>query len=409
MGPLQGLNVLEIASIGPGPFAAMMLADMGAKVLRVDRADGVGAADEPDPRFQVLNRGRSSIALDLKHPAAIAAVLKLVAQADVLIEGFRPGVMERLGLGPADCEGVNPRLIYGRMTGWGQSGPLSPAAGHDINYIALTGALHAIGREGEAPVPPLNLVGDYGGGSLYLIAGILAALFERERSGKGQVVDAAIVDGAASLASFMFGGLKRGSWSVERGHNYLDGGRHYYDVYETKDGRYISVGSIEPKFYALLLDLIGLNADDLPAQNDTAGRMTLRERFAAVFRQRTRDEWCSLLEGTDACFAPVLTALEAPLHPHNIARNTFIEVAEVPQPAPAPRFSRTPQAPPALATRRGAHTRSALAEWGFDAGEIDGLLRAGAAVQAGDGAETSQRPQDSAAARSTNDMRRAVS
>lgn len=382
MGPLTGLKVIEMAGIGPGPFCAMMLSDMGADVLRVDRADAVGAEHEREPRFEVLNRGRPSIALDLKKPEAIAAVLRLVKQADVLIEGFRPGVMERLGLGPANCAEVNEGLVYGRMTGWGQDGPLAQSAGHDINYIALTGALHAIGRAGEAPVPPLNLVGDFGGGSMYLLFGILCALWERQRSGKGQVVDAAILDGATSLSSFLYGALARKGWVNDRGVNLLDGGRPWYDSYETKDGGLVSIGPIEPRFYKQLIERIGLAGEDLPAQNDPAGWNRLRERFVTVFKTRTRDEWSELLEGTDVCFAPVLSALEAPAHPQNVARGNFIEIDGVTQPAPAPRFSRTKPEVSGSASRAGQQTCDGLARWGFSGDEIQTFIQNKVAVQA---------------------------
>ena len=382
MGPLKGLKVIEMAGIGPGPFCAMMLADMGADVLRIDRADAVGAKGERNPDYEVLNRGRPSIALDLKRPQAIETVLRLVGDADVLIEGFRPGVMERLGLGPEDCAARNPRLVYGRMTGWGQTGPLSQAAGHDINYIALSGALHAIGREGEAPVPPLNLVGDFGGGSMYMLFGILCALWERERSGRGQTVDAAILDGAISLSSFLFGAFARNGWTDARGTNLLDGGRPFYDSYETSDGQHVSVGPIEPKFYAELLERVGLAAADLPAQNDPAGWETLRARLAETFKTRTRAEWAGALEGSDACFAPVLSVIEAPEHPQNKARGNFIEINGVVQPAPTPRFSRSRASTPAPAARAGQHTRAALLHWGVAEAEIDALLDSKAAVQA---------------------------
>lgn len=382
MGPLKGLKVIEMAGIGPGPFCAMMLSDMGADVLRLDRADAVDAAHERDPRFEVLNRGRPSVALDLKKREAIETVLRLVKQADVLIEGFRPGVMERLGLGPADCAAVNEKLVYGRMTGWGQDGPLAQAAGHDINYIALTGALHAIGRAGGAPVPPLNLVGDFGGGSMYLLFGILSALWECNRSGRGQVVDAAILDGANSLIGFLYGALARGGWQNERGVNLLDGGRPWYDSYETKDGKFVSLGPIEPRFYAQFIERVGLSGEDLPDQNDPAGWERLRARFAALFRARTRAEWCSLLEGTDACFAPVLSSLEAPAHPQNVSRGNFVEIDGVVQPAPAPRFSRTRPEVAGSAARAGQQTRSGLAQWGFSDVEIEKIIESKVAVQA---------------------------
>lgn len=382
MGPLKGLKVIEMAGIGPGPFCAMMLSDMGADVIRIDRADAVGAKGERDPRFEILNRGRPSIALDLKKPQAIELVLKLVKDADVLMEGFRPGVMERLGLGPADCAKVNPRLVYGRITGWGQGGPLAQAAGHDINYIAITGALNAIGRAGEAPVPPLNLVGDFGGGSMYMLFGILCALWERERSGIGQVVDAAIVDGVNSLSSFLFGALARKGWINERGANVLDGGRPWYDSYQTKDGGYICIGPIEARFYQLFLERVGLAGEGLPDQNDPAGWPLLRERFTALFKTRTRDEWVGLLEGTDACFAPVLSITEAPNHPHNVARGNFTEIDGVTQPVPAPRFSRTKAEIAGPASRAGQKTRVGLAGWGISDSDIQALLDEKVAVQA---------------------------
>jgi alpha-methylacyl-CoA racemase len=375
--------VIEMAGIGPGPFCAMLLADMGADVLRVDRADAVGAAGERDPRHEPLNRGRRSVALDLKRPQAIAALRRMIGEADVLIEGFRPGVMERMGLGPEVCLSDNPRLVYGRMTGWGQDGPLAQAAGHDINYIAITGALHAIGRAGGPPVPPLNLVGDFGGGSLYLAFGVVCALLESMRSGRGQVVDAAIVDGASSLASFLHGAFARRAWTSERGRNLLDGGRPWYDSYQTSDGHYVCIGPIEERFYRQFLEKVGLGGEDLPAQNDPAGWPILRERFAALFRTRTRKAWCKLLEGTDACFAPVLSINEAKAHPHNVARGAFIEIDGLSQPAPAPRFSRTRPEVVRGAARAGAHTAEALRDWGLDEAEVRRLLTEGAAVQAG--------------------------
>ncbi|CAN5224624.1 CaiB/BaiF CoA-transferase family protein [soil metagenome] len=382
MGPLKGVKVIEMAGIGPGPFCAMLLADMGAEVLRIDRADAVGTRGERDPSFELLNRGRRSIALDLKQPSAIDTVLRLIEAADVLIEGFRPGVMERLGLGPQACHKVNPRLVYGRMTGWGQDGPLAQAAGHDINYIAITGALHAIGRADGAPVPPLNLVGDFGGGSLYLALGIACALIEARQSGLGQVVDAAIVDGTSSLITFLHGAMARKAWTSERGTNLLDGGRPWYDSYVTSDGSYVCIGPIEERFYAEFLKRVGLDAGDLPGQNDPTGWPILRERFAALFKTRTRADWCALLEGTDACFAPVLSAAEAVEHPHNKARGAFVDVAGVTQPAPAPRFSRTHADVPTPAARAGQHTRRALADWGLTSAEVESLIATRAAVQA---------------------------
>ena len=377
-GPLAGVRVIEIAGIGPGPFCAMMLADMGAEVLRIDRPGPADLGLPVEPRFSVLHRGRRSVALDLKQSAAIEAVKRLVARADALIEGFRPGVMERLGLGPDECLAANPRLIYGRMTGWGQEGPMAPAAGHDINYIALAGVLHSIGRRGSAPVPPLNLVGDFGGGGMYLAFGVVCALLEAGRSGRGQVVDAAMVDGAASLAAAVYGLRAKGMWNDERGDNILDSGAPWYDVYETQDGKYVAIGSIEGRFYGDLLRLTGLTGEALPPQWDKARWGELRARFTEVFKQKTRDEWCRLMEGSDVCFAPVLSMAEAPAHPHNRARGTFVELEGVPQPGPAPRFSRTPGAiarPPATP---GQHTEEALRDWGFSADDLARLRKAGA-------------------------------
>ncbi len=378
-GPLTGLRIVELAGIGPGPFCAMVLADFGAEVVRVDRADSVKGGDPASPPPLVFNRGRRSVGVDLKHPDGVAAVLRLVDQADALVEGFRPGVTERLGLGPDVCLARNPRLVYGRMTGWGQEGPYAPTAGHDINYIALAGALHPIGRHGERPVPPLNLIGDFGGGGMLVALGICAALVEAGRSGRGQVIDAAMVDGAALLTTMIHGFLAMGMWTDERGSNSLDGAAHYYDTYETSDGRYVSVGSIEPQFYAELLRLTGLTDDPGFAQPaDRSQWGALKERLAAVFKTRTRAEWCELMEGTDVCFAPVLSLTEAPRHPHNVTRETFVDVAGICQPAPAPRFSRTPaaiQRPPA---HNGQHTDEVLADWGFTPAEIAGLREAGA-------------------------------
>ena len=377
-GPLAGVRVVEMAGIGPGPFCAMMLADMGAEVLRIDRPGAADLGLPVEPRFSVLHRGRRSVALDLKQPAAIAAVKRLAVKADALIEGFRPGVMERLGLGPDECMTANPRLVYGRMTGWGQEGPMAPAAGHDINYIALAGVLHSIGRRGSAPVPPLNLVGDFGGGGMYLAFGVVCALLEAGRSGRGQVVDAAMVDGAASLAAAVFGLRAKGMWNDERGDNILDSGAPWYDVYETQDGKYVAIGSIEGRFYGELLRLTGLTGEALPPQWEKARWGELRARLTEVFKQKTRDEWCRIMEGSDVCFAPVLSMAEAPAHPHNRARGTFVEVDGVPQPGPAPRFSRTPGAigrPPAAP---GQHTEEALRDWGFSADELADLRKSGA-------------------------------
>jgi len=377
-GPLKGYRVVELAGIGPGPFAGMMLADMGAEVLRVDRAAAVREGASP-PFADVLGRGRRSVGVDLKHPEGRDAVLRLVESADALIEGFRPGVTERLGLGPDDCMARNPRLVYGRMTGWGQDGPYANAAGHDINYIALSGTLGMIGRKGEAPVPPLNLVGDFGGGGMLLAFGIVCAMLEATRSGQGQVIDAAMVDGAALLAAMMHGLRATGMWQ-ERGTNLLDTGAFFYEVYETADGRHISLGSIEPQFYAQMAELSGLAQEPggVPEQNDRSSWPSLKQRMAGLIKTKTRDEWCALMEGTDACFAPVLDPDEAPSHPHNRHRATFVDIAGVTQPAPAPRFSRTVaevERPPA---RAGQHTDEALADWGFAADELSKLREVGA-------------------------------
>lgn len=361
-GPLNGVRVLEFAGIGPGPFCCMLLSDMGAEVVRIDRA-GARAF-----RKDATARGRRSVALDMKQPADVETALALIEKADVLVEGFRPGVMERLGVGPDAALKRNPKLVYGRMTGWGQTGPLAHAAGHDINYIALSGALHAIGRKDEAPAPPLNLVGDYGGGALYLAMGICAALFEAQRSGQGQVIDAAITDGTASLMSVMYSLRASGIWSDDRAGNLLDGGAHFYDVYKTADGKYVTIGSIEPQFYALLLDKLDLKDDAaFSAQMNKSEWPALKEKLAAVIKTKTRDEWTELLEGTDVCFAPVLDMAEAPGHPHNVARQTFVDVGGLVQPAPAPRFSRTPGAIQGPAAEPGADTDAVLADWGVKA------------------------------------------
>ncbi len=373
MGPLKGVRILEVAGIGPGPFAGMMLSDMGADVIRIDRADRVRGGDPDDPPKDVLARGRRSVAVNLKSAEGVETVLQMLEKSDVILEGFRPGVMERLGLGPDICLERNPRIIFGRMTGWGQEGPLAKAAGHDINYIALTGALHAIGRRGEAPVPPLNLIGDFGGGGMLLAYGVVCALVERATSGEGQVVDAAMVDGASALMAMIYSMQAMGVWQSDRGSNILDTGAHFYDVYETSDGKYISLGSIEPQFYALLLEQTGLGEEDLPAQMDRTQWADLKGRVAEVIGTRTRDEWSEIMEGTDVCFAPVLDLQEAPEHPHMKARDTFVEVAGVVQPAPAPRFSRTPpelQRPPSF---EGQHTSEILTELGFSSERISAL------------------------------------
>jgi alpha-methylacyl-CoA racemase len=373
MGPLAGVRVVELAGIGPGPFCAMLLADLGADVLRVDRP----AASRPGWPT-VLARGRRSVAVDLKHPDGAGVVLDLVAAADALVEGFRPGVAERLGIGPDACLARNPRLVYGRVTGWGQQGPWRLAAGHDIDYVALAGALHPIGQAGGPPVPPLNLLGDFGGGGMLLALGVAAALLEAGRSGTGQVVDAAMVDGAALLTTQFHELLAAGLWREERGANLLDGGAPFYGVYETADGRHLAVGALEPRFWTELLRRLGLDAGDLPAQLDRDGWPLLRERLAALFRTRTRDEWSELLAGTDACVAPVLGLAEAPAHPHNRARGTFVDVGGVTQPAPAPRFSRTPCDPPTPAARPGEHTDQALADWGLSPDRLARLRATGA-------------------------------
>ncbi len=377
MGPLAGVRILEFEAIGPAPFCGMMLADMGADVLLVDRAADPGLGLALERRYDVMFRGRRSITLDLKRAAAVEAALLLADKADALIEGFRPGVMERLGLGPDEVLARNPRLVYGRMTGWGQQGPLAARAGHDIDYVALAGALHAIGRAGEAPVPPLNLVGDFGGGGMLLAFGMACALFEARASGKGQVVDAAMVDGAALLAAMYSGMQAAGRWSDERGTNVLDTGAPWYDSYETSDGRFVAIGAIEPKFYTELLQRLGLARDGLPDQNDRTGWPGLRARFAAAFRTRTRDEWCRIFEGSDACFAPVLTFAEAASHPHALARCAHVAVGDITQPAPAPRYSRTRSEVPRPPPERGGGGREALESWGFSAAEAERLAALG--------------------------------
>jgi alpha-methylacyl-CoA racemase len=374
MGPLQGIRVIEMAGIGPGPFTAMMLSDMGAEVVRVDRP---GSATG-DPTRDVLNRGRRSVAVDLKHPDGVEAVLRLTEGADALIEGFRPGVMERLGLGPDDCLARNPRLVYGRMTGWGQDGPLAQAAGHDINYIALAGALNNFARKGERPVAPLNMVGDFGGGGMLLAFGVACALLEAGRSGRGQVVDAAMVDGTAVLTTMIHAFIAMGIWTDDPGTNILDTGAHFYDVYETADAKFVAVGPIEGKFYVELLRLVGWGREELPWQMDRSQWPALKERFADLFRSKTRDEWSALLEGTDACFAPVLSLSEAPAHPHNEARATFVTRDGIVQPAPAPRFSRTVAEIQGSPPAPGEHTDATLADWGFDPDDITKLRAAGA-------------------------------
>ena len=376
MGPLKGIRVVEIAGIGPGPFAAMMLADLGAEVVRIDRADRVHDEPSDTPHPDLLNRGRRSVGVDLKHPEGAEAVLKLVDGADGLIEGFRPGVAERLGIGPDACLARNPKLVYGRMTGWGQDGPYASMAGHDINYIALSGVLGAIGREGEAPVPPVNLAGDFGGGGMLLALGMLAGMLETRASGQGQVVDASMVEGSALLITMIYSMHAMGAWGP-RGTNLLDTGAWFYDVYECADGEHISLGSLEPQFFAEMVEKTGVDADGID-QNDRATWPEMRSRLAAAVRAKTRDEWCEILDGSDVCFAPVLSLAEAPEHPHNIARGAFVEVGGALQPAPAPRFSRTPAHVARPAPNPGQHTTEVLADWGFDDDEVAELRASGA-------------------------------
>ncbi len=373
MGPLQGIRIVELAGIGPGPFCGMMLSDMGAEVIRVDRL-----APGAQPPKDVLARNRRSVAVNLKSPEGVETVLKLVESADALFEGFRPGVTERLGLGPDVCMARNEKLVYGRMTGWGQDGPMAHAAGHDINYIALTGALHAIGRPGERPVPPLNLVGDFGGGGMLLAYGMVCALLEAQKSGKGQVVDAAMVDGAASLMAMFFSMAAVDRFSDQRGTNMLDGGAHFYDTYETSDGKAICIGSIEPQFYALLVEKAGLDPARFAPQMDPSQWPALKTELSEVFRTKTQDEWCQIMEGSDVCFAPVLSIFEAPDHPHNKARNTFVEIDGVVQPAPSPRFSRSVAEISHAAPAPGADTEAVLLDCGFSADEVAGLRESGA-------------------------------
>jgi alpha-methylacyl-CoA racemase len=376
-GPLAGLRVLEVGGVGPGPFCAMLLADMGAEVIRIDRKHAGESGLPVERRFEVMFRGKRSVAMDLKKGVAVEAVRRMVSRADVLIEGFRPGVMERLGLGPDTCLEINPKLVYGRMTGWGQDGPLAKAAGHDLNYIALTGVLHAIGRKGGGPEIPLNLIGDFGGGSLYLAFGILCALFEARASGRGQVVDAAMVDGATSLMAMIYGAFAAGYWKDERGSNRLDSGAPWYEVYETRDGKWVALGATEHTFYLNTLKVLGLKADDFADQHDRAGWPAMKAAFQRVFKMRTRDEWVTAFEGTETCFSPVLSLAEAPHHPHQRARDNFIEVAGVVQPAPAPRFSRSKAAVQRPPPQVGEHNEEVLREWGFAEQEVALLRRAG--------------------------------
>ena len=377
-GPLAGLRVIELAGIGPCPFAGMMLADMGADVIRIERKHDP-TAPNPYPvlgtRFDVMARGRRSLALDLKTPQAVALLLDLVEKADALVEGFRPGVMERLGLGPDPCLARNPKLVYGRVTGWGQDGPLAQAAGHDLNYVALSGMLHPLGDADRPPAPPLNLVGDFGGGGMMLAFGVVCAMLEARTSGRGQVVDAAMTDGAALLGAMLYGMRAHGSWTGQRGANLLDGGAPFYATYACADGKFVAVGAIEPQFYARLLALAGVSDPAFDAQWRRAAWPDLKEKFAALFATRTRADWCALLEGTDACFAPVLDMDEAPRHPHNTARGTFVDVAGVTQPAPAPRLSRTPGQAGAPPGGPGQDAAAILADWGWDAAAIATLRR----------------------------------
>ncbi len=374
MGPLTGIRVVEFAGIGPTPYTAMLLSDLGAEVVRLDRPTGSASAGHPGMASltdDVLTRGRPAVRIDLKQPDGLATALELVSHADALVEGFRPGVMERLGLGPDACLARNPRLVYGRISGWGREGPYAQASGHDLNYIALAGVLAHIGRRDQRPVPPLNVLADFAGGGMLLALGMAAALVETSRSGRGQVVDTAMVDGAAYLATMMYELLGKGSWDERREANPNDGGAHFYDVYETADGRFVSVAAMEPKFYAELLDRLGLSGEDLPDQWDPAAWPQLKERFAAIFRERTRDEWSELLEATDACFAPVLSMSEAIAHPHNVHRQMFVEVDGVMEPAPAPRFSRTPTT--ARGAGEGGDTAAVLADWGIAPDRLEQL------------------------------------
>lgn len=378
-GPLTGLKVIELAGIGPAPMAAMMLSDMGAEVIRVDRLTASGLGIPMPKKFNFLGRGRKSIALDLKNPDGINTLLELIDKADIVIEGFRPGVMERLGMGPDVCLERNPKLVFGRVTGWGQEGPLSKCAGHDLNYIALSGALHAIGRSNdEPPTPPLNLVGDFGGGTMFIVVGILAALHEVKNSGKGQVVDAGMVDGALSLMTSIYGMHAGGNQSDERASNILDSGAHFYNTYETRDGKYVSIGSIETKFYAMLLEKLGLDPDSLPPQMERESWPAMKEKFKEIFLTKTRDEWCALMENTDICFAPVLSLAEAPDYAHNKERGSFVDVEGVMHPAPAPRFSATPSSIKSPTPPTGVHTDEVLADWGISADKVAALKASGA-------------------------------
>ena len=383
-GPLAGIRIIELAGIGPGPFAGMMLADMGATVIRVERAQSVRGPAPEGAHWDVLLRGRRNVAIDLKHSEGVETLLRLIESADAVIEGFRPGVMERLGVGPDVCLGRNPRLVFGRMTGWGQDGPFANAAGHDINYIALAGALAHFARADQAPVPPLNMVGDFGGGGMLLAFGVVCALLEARTSGKGQVVDAAMIDGTAVLMSMFWAFKNIGMFNEHApGTNLLDTGAHFYDVFECADGRYVSIGAIEPQFYALLLSITGLDNDpEFAHQMDATRWPALKVKLAAVMRTKTSAEWCALMEGTDVCFAPVLTMSEAARHPHNVARSTFVELDGVMQPAPAPRFSRTAAKVSSPPAHPGQHTCEVLIEAGFTDDQVAALLASGVVVDA---------------------------
>ena len=376
-GPLSGLRVIEMGGLGAAPYAAMLLADMGADVVRVDRPNSA----PPDPQNYLMHRGRRSIVVDVRNPEGRDVVLKMVNTADVIIEGFRPGVMERLGLGPGDCHARNKKIVYGRMTGWGQDGPLSQTAGHDINYIAVSGILSCVARENERPVPPISFLGDFAGGGSFLVMGILAALWESARSGRGQVIDAAMLDGAAVMTTMIHGFLLQNRWQDRAGVNFADGGSNYYDTYTCKDGKYLAVGAIEGPFYDELVQLLGLKKEDLPSRGDAKNWPELKQRFSAVIATRTRDEWAEVFKTSDACVAPVMTLTEAPGHPHNVARGIFVEHGGHVQPAPAPRFDRTPSMLDKLPPTPGADTRSILSDLGLSNDAIDALCASGAVVQ----------------------------
>ncbi len=376
-GPLAGLRVIELAGLGPAPFCAMVFADLGAEVIRLERTGMPAAAAGSVDRRLVLTRGREALGVDLKKPLGIELVLRMVEHADVLMEGFRPGVVERLGLGPTICLGRNPRLIYGRITGYGREGPLAAEAGHDINYISIAGALGAIGRRGEAPVPPLNLIADFGGGGMLLAMGVLAAVFERMHSGRGQVVDAAMVDGAALLTTMLHEIRGLSLWNDERGTNSMDTGSHYYNVYETSDGAFVSVGAMEPRFYQSFMKGLGFSDGNIPAQDDPSQWEALKQRVAEIIRSRTQTEWLDIFHGTDACVTPVLSLGEAPAHPHNRARSAFVDIGGVAEPAPAPHFSRTPPGVPSPSPPPGVHATGTLVRWGLTQAEIDLLVEDG--------------------------------